>query len=463
MRWGWAKAVRPLTAAIGAFIMVSAGALVAVRSSGSEHVRAATVPSNTPTGTTTMTLPPSPTSSTSPPSSSSTASITPPLLTTPPPVVLRLATRLNGTLEGTNGCLVVSDGSAGPEPLYLHQPTVPFAPASTQKLLVAATALSVLGPAFRFVTKVVAPAAPVAGRVDSLWMVGAGDALLASPEFMAYTTHMVRVAGYPWTPLAALADSLGAAGIHSVPGGIRGDNSHFEQLRWLPAWPASYRSDQQIGFLFALTLNEGVQTWTPKKSTVASDPPAFASSELARLASARGVAVGATGPDQAAPANGVVVAQVESAPLSQVVEAMLRASDNLIAELLVREIDRHVGPADGGTGSGTTAGGLAVVARRAVGFGVPMEGALMLDGSGLAPGNRATCTELLAALQLGARPGLSPVVDGSLKQPEPGRWLLASSALLSRASCGLRRVRSITPAEWSVSSNSPARSSLPSS
>jgi D-alanyl-D-alanine carboxypeptidase/D-alanyl-D-alanine-endopeptidase (penicillin-binding protein 4) len=324
---------------------------------------------------------------------------------------MRLATRLNGTLVGTNGCLVVSDSSTGSAPIYIHQPAVPFAPASTQKLLVAATALSILGPDFRFVTKVVAPAPPASGRVDSLWLVGSGDALLASPEFMAYTAHMVRVAGYPWTPFASLADSLVASGIHSVPGGIRGDESHFEQLRWLPAWPASYRTDQQIGFLSALTLNEGVQTWTPK-TTLATDPPAFASSELARLASARGVAVGATGPDQAAPANGVAVAQVESAPLSQVIDAMLRASDNLIAELLVREIDRHVGPAGGGTGNGTTAGGLAVVAQRTASFGVPMAGAVMLDGSGLAPGDRATCNELLAALQLGARPGLSPLVDG---------------------------------------------------
>jgi D-alanyl-D-alanine carboxypeptidase/D-alanyl-D-alanine-endopeptidase (penicillin-binding protein 4) len=324
---------------------------------------------------------------------------------------MRLATRLNATLVGTNGCLVVSDSSTGSAPIYIHQPSVPFAPASTQKLLVAATALSVLGPDFRFVTKVVAPAAPASGRVDSLWLVGSGDALLASPEFVAYTARMVRVAGYPWTPLATLADSLVAAGIHSIPGGIRGDDSHFDQLRWLPAWPASYRNDQQIGFLSALTLNEGVQTWTPK-TTLATDPPALASSELARLASARGAAVGPTGPDQAAPANGVVVAQVESAPLGQVIEAMLRASDNLIAELLVREIDRHVGPVGGGTGNGTTAGGLAVVAQRAASFGVPMAGGVMLDGSGLAPGDRATCNELLAALQLGARPGLSPLVDG---------------------------------------------------
>ena len=87
---------------------------------------------------------------------------------------------------------------------------------------------------------------------------------------------------------------------------------------------------------------------------LAPDPPTLAASELARLLVVRHVAA-AAGPDATAPAGAAVVAQLASAPLSQIVDAMLRASDNLIAEMLVRELDR----AEGGTG--TTAGGLAVV------------------------------------------------------------------------------------------------------
>jgi D-alanyl-D-alanine carboxypeptidase/D-alanyl-D-alanine-endopeptidase (penicillin-binding protein 4) len=322
--------------------------------------------------------------------------------TTVPPAVAQLSARLDATLAGTNACLVVTDGAT---PLYLHQPDAPLAPASTQKLLVAAVALRVLGPDFRFVTQVLAPGPPVAGRVDALWLVGGGDPLLATPEYIVSQAGRKRVSGYPWTPLAALADAVTAAGITNVPGGIRGDDSRYDRLRFLPAWPKSYLQDPEVGNLTALALNEGFELTQPK-TTLAADPPAFASSELGRLLVARRAAVGPSGIDQAPPAGATVVAQVESAPLSQIVEAMLEASDNLIAELLVRELDHQAG------GTGTTAGGTASVLQQAALLGVPTAGAVMLDGSGLAPGDRATCLELLDALDLGAQPSFEPITAG---------------------------------------------------
>jgi D-alanyl-D-alanine carboxypeptidase/D-alanyl-D-alanine-endopeptidase (penicillin-binding protein 4) len=314
----------------------------------------------------------------------------------------KLAVRLDAALAGSNACLVVYDGV---NPLYAHQPGVPLAPASTEKLLVAAAALRVLGPDFRFVTRVMAPAAPVGGRVNNVWLVGGGDALLASPEWIAYQASRPRVTGYPWTPLGSLADALASAGIHDVPGGVKGDDSYLDRLRFLPAWPPSYHQEQEVGALSALTLNEGVQQWTPVP-TLAADPPAFASSELARLLAARHVAVGTPGGDDTAPANSVVVAQIQSAPLSQIIEAMLTASDNLIAELLVRQIDRRSG------GAGSTAGGAAIVMQQAALLGIPIAGGVMLDGSGLAPGDRASCFELLSALDVGGRAGFEPIANG---------------------------------------------------
>ena len=156
----------------------------------------------------------------------------------------------------------------------------------------AAAALNVLGPDYRFVTQVLAPAEPVAGRVDALWLRGGGDPLLASPEYIAYQATRARVSGYPWTSLDAVADAVIGAGITTVPGGIRGDDSRYDQLRFLPVWPVSYRQDQEVGALTALPLNEGVQTWKPI-STLSTDPPAFAASELARLLTAKHVGIGA--------------------------------------------------------------------------------------------------------------------------------------------------------------------------
>jgi D-alanyl-D-alanine carboxypeptidase/D-alanyl-D-alanine-endopeptidase (penicillin-binding protein 4) len=77
-----------------------------------------------------------------------------------------------------------------------------------------------------------------------------------------------------------------------------------------------------------------------------------------------------------------------------------------MAELLVREIDRQAG------GTGTTAGGTAVVLQQAAALGISTADAVMLDGSGLAPGDRATCLELLDALDLGSQPGFEPIAAG---------------------------------------------------
>jgi D-alanyl-D-alanine carboxypeptidase/D-alanyl-D-alanine-endopeptidase (penicillin-binding protein 4) len=175
-------------------------------------------------------------------------------------------------------------------------------------------------------------------------------------------------------------------------------------LRWLPAWPQLYRQEQDIGSLSALTVNEGIAQLKPV-ITLAQDPPATTAAALGGLLGGRHVAA-AGSTDATAPAGAVVVAQVSSAPLSQIVQAMLRASDNLIAELLVRELDRHAG------GRGTTAGGLAVVLGQEATLGVPTAAAHLDDGSGLAPTDRASCSLLLAALDLADRPSLQLIGQG---------------------------------------------------
>jgi D-alanyl-D-alanine carboxypeptidase/D-alanyl-D-alanine-endopeptidase (penicillin-binding protein 4) len=321
-----------------------------------------------------------------------------------------LTAKLDGAVVGTTTCLSVEDGSG--RILYQHQPDAPLIPASTQKLLVAEAALATLGPNYRFTTSVKAPAAPVKGQVAALWLVGNGDPLLATPEFIASTVGRVRVADYPWTPLVSLADALVAAGVKAVPGGVRGDDSAEDRLRFLPVWPALYQQQSQVGLLSALSVNEGIQ-FTPPKSTLAQDPPAYAASELARLLQSHQLPIGSQ-PDQAAPAGAVVLASVSSAPVSQIVEAMLRASDNWIAELLVRAIDKATG------GSGTTAGGVRTVLQLATAAGIPMSGAHMDDGSGLSRTDRATCRELLAALDVASRPANAAVIAGLAVAGETG-------------------------------------------
>jgi D-alanyl-D-alanine carboxypeptidase/D-alanyl-D-alanine-endopeptidase (penicillin-binding protein 4) len=100
------------------------------------------------------------------------------------------------------------------------------------------------------------------------------------------------------------------------------------------------------------------------------------------------------------------LAEIPSPPLAQLVRDMLRSSDNYTAELTTRELDRYAG------GAGTSAGGTRVTAATMTSLGMPTGGLVVLDGSGLSPGNRSTCRLELSVLQLAARPGLSPLRDG---------------------------------------------------
>jgi D-alanyl-D-alanine carboxypeptidase/D-alanyl-D-alanine-endopeptidase (penicillin-binding protein 4) len=327
-----------------------------------------------------------------------------------------LLQQAGAALGALPSCLIVKDGETE---VASRAPDVPLAPASTQKLLVAAAALDVLGLGFRFDTVVKAVGPPRDGSVDALWLVGSGDPLLATSEYGAWLGRRPRTRDVPTTPLGVLADALVAKGVRAVQGEVHGDDSRFDRLRYLASWDPKFRTENDIGPLGALTVNGGFEQWEGR-AVVAPDPAAHAASELARLLRDRGAAA-AGGDDQPAPAAAVVLAHLVSPPLADIVTEMLRTSDNLAAELLTRELDRRAG------GSGTTAGGTAAVVAAAARLGLPASGLVLVDGSGLDGGDRATCRLLLAALDLGARPGFEPLARGLAVAGQPGtlvhRWV----------------------------------------
>jgi D-alanyl-D-alanine carboxypeptidase/D-alanyl-D-alanine-endopeptidase (penicillin-binding protein 4) len=277
------------------------------------------------------------------------------------------------------------------------QGATPFAPASTQKLLVAAAALAVLGPDYRFQTTAVAPGPPSNGAVSQLWLVGSGDPVLATADYAATWVKDRRYAGQPTTPFESLADQLAAAGVRSVPGGIHGDDSRFSGVRLLPQWTPGDVAGGNASPLSALDLNQGWQGFTTRYLPAA-DPPAVAASALSQLLALRGVAAPPVpAPDAVAP-RGAVLASVQSPPLGQIVAAMLRASDNHTAEMLTLELGKRL------DGDGSTAAGLRAVTRVDQGLGIPTAGTSLVDGSGLTHDNRTTCDALLAAIDRGESP-----------------------------------------------------------
>ena len=304
---------------------------------------------------------------------------------------VELERAVDGLLAGIPSCFVVHEGA---RPVLVRHPSSPLTPASTQKILVGLAAVHLLGRDFRFVTTVVAGAPPRDGVAGPLWLVGAGDPFLSTPEHVAFLAGRPRTAGRPPTPLAALADGLRAAGVHTVAGGIRGDDSRYDRNRVVPSWKPGYVANNEVGPLGALIVNGGFVAFAPPVRR-ADDPAAHAAAELTRLAAERGITVAAQDGGTAPPGDAAVtVAEVRSAPLADVVAAMVRESDNTAAELLVRELGRR------GAGDGSTQAGLAVVERELTAMGLPTGGLRLGDGSGLEVTNAATCGLLAAAVRL---------------------------------------------------------------
>jgi D-alanyl-D-alanine carboxypeptidase/D-alanyl-D-alanine-endopeptidase (penicillin-binding protein 4) len=308
---------------------------------------------------------------------------------------------LDQAFPGTGVCFLVQSGG---HVVAQHNPTTPLMGASTQKLLVAAAALATLTPDFTYETRVLAPAAPAGGSVDKLWLVGAGDPVLATSAYTTFLQSKDKTRGDVTSSMDALADAIVAKGVQKVPGGIAIDDAHFDAQRFNPTWKDSYRTDGDIANLGALMVNDGWSAWDPRK-VAADDPGLAAGAQLAALLKARGVQVGPVA-RQSAPADAAAVASVKSAPLEDIVTSMLRSSDNLTAELLLKELGVRASK------EGSTAAGAAATLAKLKTLGVPTDGVTLADGSGLSRDNRDTCAALASVLALRTRAGFGALVAG---------------------------------------------------
>jgi D-alanyl-D-alanine carboxypeptidase/D-alanyl-D-alanine-endopeptidase (penicillin-binding protein 4) len=293
--------------------------------------------------------------------------------------------------DGATGraCLVVHDARG--RALYSRQPDLSLLPASTVKLLTAATVFERLGADARLTTEVRASQPPVDGIVDGdLWLVGGGDPLLATATFA------VEAGGdgppRPGSRIEDLADRVVASGVREVRGRLLGDESRYDTLRYVPTWRRVYVADGESGPLSALTVNDGFIRLRPAPPLPAAAPATAAARVLSTLLEQRGVQVGGTG-EGVAPPGAVPLATLESLSMRDVVAEMLQLSDNTTAELLTKELGFRFG------GAGTTAAGLDVIRASAVETLGALAGEFMLaDGSGLDRANRATCDGVVALL-----------------------------------------------------------------
>jgi serine-type D-Ala-D-Ala carboxypeptidase/endopeptidase (penicillin-binding protein 4) len=292
---------------------------------------------------------------------------------------------------GRHVAVQVVDVASGTE-LYGRAQAQPATPASTMKLATAAAALAVRGPAYQIPTRFVAGENP--GEVV---LIGGGDPTLAAGATPTYP------GAAKLSDLAAqVRKALGAI----APTRVIVDSSLFTGPTAAPQWSPEDVDGGQTANITALMTDGG--RVNPKRagspSTRFAAPDRGAGQAFAKLlglpaaavsrgtAPAAGTASGATGV-----APGTQLGEVKSPPLVRILEVMLSTSDNVIAEMMARQVAlaSHL-PA---SFTGAAAAVLATLNR----LGVPITGAKIFDGSGLSESDKLTAQLLTGILTVAAR------------------------------------------------------------
>ena len=386
----------------------------------------------------------------------------------------------------------VVEASTG-KTLYSKNADRLFLPASNLKILTSALALERLRPDYRFTTRVVRESS------GDIVLVGSGDPSLSG---RAFPYDKDQRAAPPLQAIEQLADAIAARGVQRIDGDIIGDDRLFPWDPYPPSWTEDDTLHEYGAPVSALTVNDNTvaisispttlvlapafeyltidnrvrasargaesavyvrrvarsRQWQltgtiPLGRTVTEilpvdDPALFAASALYDALTRRGIAIHGRpvarhrvlGEPYAA-VEGEELASRTSPPLADLLQVMDKVSENLHAELLLREVGRVT------RGEGSTAAGLAEMNAYLAGTAGAQPGDWRLeDGSGLARNTLVTPRLLTRILAREAQSADSAVwisllpaggEDGTLSRRlcciTGGRGVRAKTGTLSRA------------------------------
>lgn len=318
-----------------------------------------------------------------PPTAPASASAPVPVAAT---VARMLGAKLSASALGSHVLAEVDDATGGTG-LYTHLAATTAAPASTAKLLTAAALLAVRAPTDRITTRVVAGAAP-----GTVILVGGGDPTLSATDGSGPTPYPDAAR------IGDLAAQLRKANV--VVSRIVVDGSLFSGPSRSPAWAAEDIPSDYAAPITAAMVDGARAAPTDVLRSVTPDLDAgrALAAALGRPGAAIALGIAAPGARQ--------LAAVQSAPFSDLIEQMLQQSDNVIAECLARQVALATHATASFTGSA------AAIRTVLAGLGTD-PGAGMVDGSGLAAGDRVSTASLVGVLRLiasGPRPALRDIV-----------------------------------------------------
>jgi serine-type D-Ala-D-Ala carboxypeptidase/endopeptidase (penicillin-binding protein 4) len=298
-------------------------------------------------------------------------------------------------------CLgVIADGQV----VGSTNPETAVIPASNMKVVTAAVALEVLGPDYTFSTVVYGKETDP-GVTGELTVVGGGDPVIATKKFRDASKTFPYYVDTPFTQVDEILKQIRAKGIRVVGGDLVGVGNRYEGDGSYGSWPKN-----QVSPIGGLVINDTRISYTDE--LYGADPAKHAVEQLgANMKDARIIFNGEakSGPMPEDP--GKELASVTSAPLKDIVAAMLTRSENTIAEMLFREIGKKV------LNNGSFGGAAQAVTDTLTKWGVPMTGVVVNDGSGLDRGNKITCQALISVLSHG---GPSSALAAGLATPGHG-------------------------------------------
>ncbi|GLZ77200.1 D-alanyl-D-alanine carboxypeptidase [Actinorhabdospora filicis] len=286
--------------------------------------------------------------------------------------------------------LAVHDAATG-ELLYGSGDGVPLIPGSTNKIAIASAILATRGPDYRIPTRVVKGANP--GEVV---LIGQGDPTLSADGNGYYpgSASLTDLAGQVKKALGdqqittVTFDTSAFSGDGLAPG--------VDPLDVTAGWTAPATALMTNGA--RITVNPGDGTAGAQRHDAGVprfDDPAAATAKIFATALGAQARIQPGRADPSAQELGVV----HSPPMRRLIEETVMASDNIVADMLLKQIALAKGL------PGSFQDGANAVARVFGELGLPAEQIHIVDGSGLSYDNKVTAGFLSALLAKAAGPG----------------------------------------------------------
>ena len=302
---------------------------------------------------------------------------------------------------GKSGAFVLDANSD--QVLFSRKGGRPRILASNTKIFTTATALARFEPQTRLETAVWSTDDVSDGISQGLYLRGGGDPTLTG------------------NGLTKLASRVLAAGVTSVQGPLRYDDTFLDRVTTIPQHGIR---PEGIGTLSALTIDRG----RPR------DPARDAAQRLRDALGKAGVSIGNSVMPAVVPlaVPAIQVAELGSPTLTELARSTNQPSDNFLAEMLLKDLGGAFGT------SGSTAGGIDVIKRFAGVRGSAFRGE---NGSGLSRRNRASPAAVVRLLDSMLEVDPAAPDDQQLQQERLRDAFVASLAVAGKSGTIARRMR----------------------